>query len=330
MTRGSPSWSDTTDHATSSIDSMPRDGRALEELTARLERAAAAVGAEVRSPDYILGRRSGSRREIDVTVRSMVGTSPVLVMLECRDRSGTQDVTWIEQIASKRDDVGASVAVAVAARGGFSEGARKMAAACGIELRVVQEVTADDVASWCALSHLDVVEMQVRNQELNIELPDDLPPILTAGGDEVSDESTISIDEPIFAFRPPPGADPEWFTGEDLIRTTLSIPDMPEFSDWTSVRLIASTLEAPTIAVRTKAGPFAIGHVAVTAEVRHKRSKSPLSRHTVTGASGLPTDIVAAQVHSSDGAKHTVTFHRDRDGVTAGLETSSPVGLDND
>ena len=71
-------------------------------------------------------------------------------MVECRDRKKRQGSDWIEQIASKRDDVGASKAVAVCP-GGFTRGAAKLAAAEQIELRTMATVSSPEVFSWLRL-----------------------------------------------------------------------------------------------------------------------------------------------------------------------------------
>ena len=105
---------------------MPRAGRSLELLVQALEQLLAGSPVEIRSPDYITSRYSGTAREIDVSLRSHVGSVGVLVIIECRDRAASQDVSWIEQLASKREDVGADKAVAVSASG-FSAGARNFA-----------------------------------------------------------------------------------------------------------------------------------------------------------------------------------------------------------
>src|SRR4051794_19530866 len=105
---------------------MPRRGRDLELLVAHLEKHLGNTGIQVTSPDYIVGWRSKSRREADVALRTKIGSSSVLVIVECRDRDDTEDVTWVEQLASKRDDVGAAKAVAVSAEG-FTKGAKNMA-----------------------------------------------------------------------------------------------------------------------------------------------------------------------------------------------------------
>jgi hypothetical protein len=46
-----------------------------------------------------MGRNSGTSREVDVSLRSQVGSVSVLVIIECRDRAKPQDVTWIEPAA---------------------------------------------------------------------------------------------------------------------------------------------------------------------------------------------------------------------------------------
>jgi hypothetical protein len=102
---------------------------------------------QITSPEYIVGRNSESRREVDVALRAKIGSSNVLVIVECRDRDDAEDVTWVEQLATKRDDVGADKAVAVSAAG-FTAGAKNMAAAKGIPLRTIQQVDLSEVLLW--------------------------------------------------------------------------------------------------------------------------------------------------------------------------------------
>ena len=67
---------------------MPKAGRDLERLVARLERvlARASDHVTITSPDQIWGVESETIREVDVTVRCRVGSADVLVAFECRDR----------------------------------------------------------------------------------------------------------------------------------------------------------------------------------------------------------------------------------------------------
>lgn len=129
---------------------MPRKGRALEQLVAELERVLGPTDVTIQSPEFIIGRNSGKRREVDVSLRTKIGSSAMFVMIECRDRQGRQDVTWIEQVAMKQEDVGANKAVAVCPDG-FTKGARQLAAAKGIDLRTIATVTDREVFAWLLL-----------------------------------------------------------------------------------------------------------------------------------------------------------------------------------
>lgn len=119
---------------------MPRRGKTLEKLVHTLEAMFADSTVKVTSPDYVVGGMSGRTREIDITIRGRVGSVTVFVMIECRDRAQKPGIDWIEQLASKRLDIGADRAIAVATAP-FSVGARKAAARLSIELRRVEEVS---------------------------------------------------------------------------------------------------------------------------------------------------------------------------------------------
>lgn len=124
-----------------------RKGRELERIVHALERCWSPSEAIVRSPDSIPDRITSEPREVDVSIRYNIGSVPVLVILECRDRHHVQDVTWIEQLAKKRDDVRAARAVAVSSSG-FSEPAIVKARHEGIEIRTIEELTPEKIGHW--------------------------------------------------------------------------------------------------------------------------------------------------------------------------------------
>jgi hypothetical protein len=64
--------------------------REFEKLIARIEQAMAPSGAEIKSPDRIPDRVTGELREVDASIRYKVGTCPILITVECRDRSGNR------------------------------------------------------------------------------------------------------------------------------------------------------------------------------------------------------------------------------------------------
>ena len=100
--------------------------RELELLVTRIEGALAPAGATIRSPDHIADIFTGELREVDVSIRHRVGSVTLLITIECRDRTRAEDVTWIEQLATKQTHIGAAHTIAVSSTG-FSAPAMKAA-----------------------------------------------------------------------------------------------------------------------------------------------------------------------------------------------------------
>lgn len=124
--------------------------REFERLVARIEADADPHGIVVKSPDRVRCKDTGRLREVDATIRSKIGSSELLVTIECRDRSKVQDVTWIEQLASKKQAIGAALTIAVSSRG-FSSDAEKIAARHGIMVRQTQELALSDLSPLLGL-----------------------------------------------------------------------------------------------------------------------------------------------------------------------------------
>lgn len=147
---------------------LVRAGRELEVLIRTLEALFVDSPAEVRSPDLLPGRLSGTAREVDVSLRGKVGSIEMLIIIECRDRSARQDVRWIEELSTKREDVGAHMAIAVS-RSGFTPAAQSMAQAKGIELRTFEQFETSSplpfiLETTSALGRLEGIEMHFHTQ----------------------------------------------------------------------------------------------------------------------------------------------------------------------
>lgn len=89
----------------------------FEKLVARIETALSPIGAKISCPDRIPDLTTGELREVDASIRYMVGTIPILIIIECRDRKRHQGSEWIEQLAIKRDHLGAAKCIAVSSSG---------------------------------------------------------------------------------------------------------------------------------------------------------------------------------------------------------------------
>jgi hypothetical protein len=133
-----------------------RDGpewKEFEQLVARIEQDAGPLGLTVTSPDRITCKITGRKREVDASIRTSAGTTDLLVTIECCKRHPKQDVTWIEQLAAKRDAIGAACTIAVSSAG-FTPNAVAVARRHGIQLRRLSEVS---VAEINRLLRLDFV-----------------------------------------------------------------------------------------------------------------------------------------------------------------------------
>ena len=109
-----------------------------------IEERMAPRGAVVKSPDRLRDLDTKRLREVDASIRYSVGSAEILVTVECRKRSGPADVTWIEQLATKRNKIGAAKTIAVSSSG-FTNSARQSAERYGIELRILGEIVPEDI-----------------------------------------------------------------------------------------------------------------------------------------------------------------------------------------
>jgi len=118
----------------------PPNWREFEKLVARIEEDSRPLGWVVRSPDRIRCKITAKFREVDASIRIPSEHSAKLIIVECRERSSRQDVTWIEQLATKKKNLGADTVIAVSSKG-FSTDALKLAVHYEIQLRTLGEIS---------------------------------------------------------------------------------------------------------------------------------------------------------------------------------------------
>jgi hypothetical protein len=129
-------------------DLMARQGRATELIVEELEKYTLSNdNCTVLSPDRIIDVITKTKREVDVSIRFDMGTHEFLTIIECRDRKYIQDVTWIEQIQTKTQNLNANKVIAVSTSD-FTAPAKKKAKHYGIVLRTLTDFEAADAISW--------------------------------------------------------------------------------------------------------------------------------------------------------------------------------------
>lgn len=101
-----------------------------------------AEGAEIKFDDQITGRRTGRKRQIDVSIRFKQAYYDYLAIVECKDYDTKVPIDKVEAFRTKLEDVGAMKGIMVSPKG-FQEGAVKTAEAYNIDLFTLTEVKSD-------------------------------------------------------------------------------------------------------------------------------------------------------------------------------------------
>jgi hypothetical protein len=143
--------------------------REFERLVAVIEAEAVPRGATVKSPDLIRDLVTGQMREVDASIRFRAGTADILVTIECRKRKRIADDTWIEQLATKRQKLGAAKTIAVSSKG-FTKSAIASAKHHGIELRKLSEISPEDVEDWFLPHGVVHLFRQVQNVRCSVKV----------------------------------------------------------------------------------------------------------------------------------------------------------------
>lgn len=168
--------------------------RKFEQMVARIEADARPLGLLIKSPDRIRSLVTGELREVDASVRATVDGSEVLITIECRQRSSKEDITWIEQLVTKKQALGAARTIAVSSSG-FSEQAKVAAKHYGIDLRLLNQVTMTDINpnlrldfvlfnhKRCAIAQVGIRRFYQSNwtipkpEDIDFLLPEDINPM---------------------------------------------------------------------------------------------------------------------------------------------------------
>jgi hypothetical protein len=152
--------------------SLPKQSDLFEQLIQRIHELLERDGAEVTWNEHIPDPDNPRQpRQVDVTVRR----DGTLTLIECRIRKKPQDVMWIEELMGRRDSLGATAVVAVSASG-FTDGARLKAAAKGVALRELAQLSDDDIRAWGRSVSMALFCYQYSDLVLTLGLEGEVPP----------------------------------------------------------------------------------------------------------------------------------------------------------
>jgi hypothetical protein len=259
---------------------MARKGREFEKLITRIEAALAPKGATVTSPDYITDKVTGARREVDATIRYQIGTVPIIIAIEGRDRKKLQDVTWIEQLAKKRDSLGIAKTIAVSSSP-LSASAFTLAKHEGIEIRLIAEMSDDEIGDLVLVTTITnrVFRSVLVDVAMHLEGEDPLPPEMSrfsAKTQELIDKDKVGA--PVFIRC----ADGKALSVDDFIRDMRrkcpqGFYDVPE--DGSRVRRRFRTeFRVSRITIDMESGPVGVRGVDYALELSSETTVVPVEQ----------------------------------------------------
>jgi hypothetical protein len=122
---------------------MPKRSNEFQNLVYLLKKQLA-EDASVSESKMLKDLRTGAEREIDICVETEVAANPVVVSIECTDRSRPADVKWVDEMKGKHERLPTNALVLIS-RNGFTPEAVRVAQACNIHTLQFDETTEDDI-----------------------------------------------------------------------------------------------------------------------------------------------------------------------------------------
>ena len=117
---------------------MP-DFKDLELLVAKIQKELAPT-ADILHNQYLPGRKSGRKRQIDVLVKDKIGQYEIQIVIDCKDYKKPANVKSVEEFSGLLNDVGAQKGVLVCPAG-FSKAAKTRAE--GLQIALYSPVDTD-------------------------------------------------------------------------------------------------------------------------------------------------------------------------------------------
>ena len=118
---------------------MPRRSNRFQRLIYLLH-SLLSDSAEVEESLMVRDRTTGELREIDIGIRSDIGGYPILVAVECTERSRPAGTPWVEEMWGKHASLPTSELVLISASG-FSGPALAKAKSYGVTALTLSEAT---------------------------------------------------------------------------------------------------------------------------------------------------------------------------------------------
>lgn len=147
---------------------MPRRSNRFQKLVFLLKKQLA-DRASVTESKMLKDLVTGREREVDVCIETEVTSHPLVVSIECTDRTRVASVKWVEEMKAKHEHL-ATNALVLISRKGFSAEAIRKAKAFNIQTLTFDETTEEDIdrifgnldSLWSKVFNLSPTKVKVR------------------------------------------------------------------------------------------------------------------------------------------------------------------------
>lgn len=146
---------------------MSRKGREFEVEYEKYYKALDPAIYKVESPSFLTDKITGIKREVDILISFKdEKNTERKISIECRDRPNTvQDVTWIEQLATKKNDLGIDITIATTTNS-FTKPAILKAQAYGIVVQTSTKIDGDFIKKLAQVHYYTVSFLKVKAVDL--------------------------------------------------------------------------------------------------------------------------------------------------------------------
>lgn len=139
------------------------NSKGLEQLITRIHKHIEPKGSKVQWNGREEDPDTGRLRQID----GIIERNGVKLHIECRDHKDPQDVKWVEELIGRRLSLQVNGIIGVSSSG-FTKPAWKKAAAFGVVLRTLSEMTDAEIQDWCSTVKLSAQYIEIEKFEISI------------------------------------------------------------------------------------------------------------------------------------------------------------------
>lgn len=173
---------------------MTTESDNFEKRIKRIEELLESSNAEIIWNDRIIDPDTEQIRQIDITIKK----NGKITHIECRKRSGKQNVMWIEELIGRKQSLGADKMIAVS-DSGFTGPAIKKANAKGIFLRDIKKITAEEILNWGEVSNVLVGLFKYNNPKIELYFDYSLSAKITSDNQGAILSKLVSNNNPILS-----------------------------------------------------------------------------------------------------------------------------------